>query len=94
MGLCGYKGPADAGGTVEIGYGIAPSRRNRGHATGAVRDMLAYAARDLSVSIVVAATSVDNLASQVVLKRNGFLPSGVTNDPDDGELVWWRNELH
>jgi RimJ/RimL family protein N-acetyltransferase len=93
VGLCGYKRPADAAGTVEIGYGIAECRRNSGHATRAVRAMLAYASGDPAVTAVIAATSVSNIASQTVLERNGLRRTGTTHDPDDGELIWWRKEL-
>jgi RimJ/RimL family protein N-acetyltransferase len=90
VGLCGYKQPPAADGKVEIGYGITESRRNQGHATRAVSAMLVLARRDPSVSTVVAATSVDNIASQTVLERNGFERTGMSDDPDDGRLIWWR----
>ncbi len=93
VGLCGYKRPADADGTVEIGYGIAECRRNCGHATRAVSAMLTFAGRDPAVATVVAATSVGNVASQTVLERNGFIKTGKSYDPDDGELIWWRHDL-
>jgi RimJ/RimL family protein N-acetyltransferase len=93
VGLCGYKQPPDAGGNVEIGYGIARLRRNRGYATKAVGAMLAFARRDPCVATVVAATSEGNAASQGVLERNGFEKTGKSEDPQDGPLIWWRHEL-
>jgi len=93
VGLCGYKLPPTADGVVEIGYGIAPCRRNLGHATRAVRAMMELARLDLAVSHVVASTAVANAASQTVLKRNGFAQSGASHDPDDGHLIWWRLKL-
>jgi len=93
VGLCGYKQPPTADKRVEIGYGIAECRRNRGYATRAVRAMLEFARRDPTVSNVVAATSVSNEASQSVLERNGFERTGTTDDPEDGTLIWWRCEL-
>jgi RimJ/RimL family protein N-acetyltransferase len=35
IGLCGFKGPADADGVIELGYGIAPQFRGQGLATEA-----------------------------------------------------------
>jgi RimJ/RimL family protein N-acetyltransferase len=93
VGLCGYKQPPNADKRVEIGYGIAECRRNRGYAGRAVHAMLEFARRDPMVSSVVAATSVSNQASQSVLERNGFARTGTSVDPDDGTLIWWRCEL-
>src|SRR5476649_1333458 len=93
VGLCGYKQAPTEDGKVEIGYGIAKCRRNRGFASRAVNAMLAFAHRDPAVSSVVAATSVSNEASQSVLERNGFEQTGTSDDPEDGTLIWWRREL-
>src|SRR5579862_5199290 len=76
VGLCGYKHPPKPDGSVEIGFGIAATRRNRGHATGAVALLLQQAARDDAVQTVIAETHIDNLASQNVLRRNGFAERG------------------
>jgi RimJ/RimL family protein N-acetyltransferase len=93
VGLCSYKQPPTEDGKVEIGYGIAAGRRDRGHASSAVGAMLDTARRDSTISVVVAATSVTNIVSQRVLERNGFARTGVTYDPDDGELIWWQSIL-
>ena len=87
VGLCSYKRPPSPQGEVEIGYGIAASRRNRGYATRAVAAMLAHARRDPAVRVVVAGTVPDNAASQRVLERNGFKRVGECPDPDDGSMV-------
>ncbi len=91
---------------IEIGYGIAASRRRRGSATAAVRALVRdrdegrFGARlDL-----VAETSADNVASQRVLEEAGFTraasggsavasgsPSeGSRLDPHEGELLRYR----
>lgn len=93
VGLCSYKQPPSIEGKVEIGYGIAAGRRDRGYASRAVRAMLDHARRDSTISIVVAATASANIVSQRVLERNGFLRTGVSYDPDDGELIWWQSIL-
>ena len=55
-----------------IGYWIDGARNGRGLATGAVREILAFAFEDLALHRVEAATLVDNVPSQRVLEKNGF----------------------
>jgi RimJ/RimL family protein N-acetyltransferase len=88
VGLCGYLRPPAAG-EVEIGFGIAASRRNRGHATAAVGAMVHAATADPSVSRLAARTSLTNIASQRVLERNAFTRAGTDYDEVDGEMVRW-----
>lgn len=90
VGLCGYKRPADADGAVEIGYGVAASRRRCGHATRAVALMLDQARADPLVLSVVAETALDNIPSQRALEANGFMRVGERTDAEDGELILWR----
>src|SRR5689334_7149205 len=93
VGLCGYKLPPSEDGKGEIGYGIARGRHGNGYASHAVRAMLEQARNDASISTVTAATATANLVSQQVLERNGFVRTGTSYDPDDGELIWWRRDL-
>ena len=93
VGLCSYKRPPAADGGVEIGYGIAESRRGRGHATGAARLLIEEAKADPAVRILLAETAVDNLASQAVLRKCGFADIGRGIDAEDGEVMLWRLEL-
>ena len=87
VGLISFLGPPSAG-AVEIGYGVAASRRDRGHATRAVALAVAHAAaQGLDV---LAATSTENRPSEIVLERNGFQRCGERSDPSDGRLVLWR----
>ena len=78
------------GGVVQIGYGIAPSAQGRGHATAAVAALLAWARTDPRVSAVYAETRIDNIASQRVLARNGFVQMGQRLDDEDGEVFCWQ----
>ncbi|MBM6583877.1 GNAT family N-acetyltransferase [Microvirga sp. BT689] len=75
---------------IDIGYGIAPSRQGRGHASGAIAHIVEWACSDPRVTAVTAETSVHNHPSQRVLERNGFLRIGERMDPEDGELICWR----
>jgi len=93
VGLCSYKQPPSNDGKVEIGYGIAAGKRDRGYASRAVRAMLEHARRYHTISVVVAATASANIVSQRVLERNGFSRTCVSYDPDDGELIWWQSIL-
>jgi RimJ/RimL family protein N-acetyltransferase len=93
VGLCGFK-DAPRGGAGEIGYGVAASRRNLGHASRAVREILTAVSGDSTIQTLLAETSVSNFASQRVLERNGFEVVGRRADPDDGELVLWRRAVN
>ncbi|MNV96606.1 Acetyltransferase (GNAT) family protein [compost metagenome] len=75
---------------MHIGYGVAPTRQGAGAATRAIAALLALARGDARISAVSAETSVDNIASQRVLERNGFLRIGERVDADDGSVVCWR----
>ena len=66
---------------VEIGYGIAPSRRGRGYATEALRAALLYVTAQGSVTAVVAGTDHDNPASRRVLEKAGFRCLGPPDAP-------------
>jgi RimJ/RimL family protein N-acetyltransferase len=93
VGLCGYKSPPDDMRTVEIGYGIAPERRQKGYATKAISLLLKEARADHAVDKVLAETAVANPASRTVLERNGFTHVGIRQDAEDGLLDLWRLDL-
>ncbi len=88
VGLCSIIRPPESG-ELHIGYGVAPSREGRGMATAAVAELLDWARSDPRVKSVSAETAVDNVASQRVLERNGFSPTGRRSDPEDGPLICW-----
>ena len=93
VGLCGFKRPPAPSGEAEIGYGVAEHRRGRGFATRAIALVVGEAARLEGASILVAETAADNLASQVVLERNGFVRTGTRHDHEDGDLICWTRSL-
>lgn len=92
VGLCGYIRPP-IGGEVEIGFGIAASRRNQGCARAAVAAMLEATSADPLVSTVIAHTAINNPASQRVLEHNVFAPVGTDYDASDGEVILWRRTV-
>lgn len=92
VGLCGYKRPPTEG-EVEIGFGVAPERRNLGYARAAIGALVAVAGQDPTVESLVARTATSNLASQRVLEINRFERTGHGYDESDGEIVCWRRIL-
>ena len=76
--LC-FKG-LDANGIAEIGYGILKDYQGQGCATEAVDAVVAWALHQPAVIRVEAETESNNRASQRVLEKCGFHPSGVTGE--------------
>ena len=72
--LC-FKGITEEG-TAEIGYGIAEDYQGCGYATEAVSALVDWALKQPGVSCVTAETEENNIASQRVLKKSGFIPMG------------------
>jgi RimJ/RimL family protein N-acetyltransferase len=87
VGGCGYKGPPDAEGCVEIAYGVNPDYRGRGYATEAAQALVAFAFDQGVVRLVRAHTRPENMASARVVAKCGFVQVGEVMDPEDG-LVW------
>ena len=79
MGDVGFKGPAKNR-TVEIGYGILPSYEGNGYMTEAVQAMIRWAFAQQNVDFVEAETDPDNRASQRILEKCGFVPTGKTGE--------------
>ena len=67
---------------VEIGYGLAASKRGLGYASEACTALVQVAFATGEVDYVDAETDVDNVASKAVLKRSGFTPL------NDFETAW------
>jgi RimJ/RimL family protein N-acetyltransferase len=87
VGQCGFKGPPDADGMVEIAYGVASDHERKDYATEAARALVAYALSIDQVNLVRAHTLPTSNASKRVLAKCGFQFVGEINDPEDG-LVW------
>jgi RimJ/RimL family protein N-acetyltransferase len=66
-----------AGGTV--GYWLAPWARGQGVMTKAVRAVVRWAAEEQAVTHLVLTTHPDNVASQRVAERAGFVRVGTTD---------------
>jgi [ribosomal protein S5]-alanine N-acetyltransferase len=80
----------------ELGYWIATSHQGQGHATRAVELTVALMAGELGLHRAEALTQMDNLPSQHVLRKCGFLPCGVyrshifTAGQWRDEIIWER----
>lgn len=84
IGGIGFKGGPESG-SVEIGYGLAPSARGHGYAAEAVVALLHVAAGH-GVATVIADTTPENVASQRTLIRAGFRLVGTDAEVDHTEL--------
>jgi [ribosomal protein S5]-alanine N-acetyltransferase len=75
-----------------VGYWIAATAQNRGHAGRAVGLVLQVMTDELELHRAEASTALENLPSQRVLRRNGFSPYGVAHSSIllDGS---WRDGL-
>ena len=87
VGNCGFKGPPDSDGAVEIAYGVAADYQGKGYATEAAQALVWYAFHSGKVRVVRAHTLPEKNASTRVLTKCGFRQIGEVIDPDDG-LVW------
>ncbi|MGW0420544.1 GNAT family N-acetyltransferase [Streptomyces sp. NPDC003015] len=63
-------------GTADLGYRVARHATGRGVATAAVRELCRLAATRYGLGTLCAATSHENIASQRVLAKAGFVPVG------------------
>lgn len=84
VGQCGFKGPPDSDGVVEIAYGVASDQERKGYATEAARALVVYAFSIDQVKLVRAHTLPGSNASKRVLAKCGFRYVGEINDPEDG----------
>jgi len=92
LGSCRFRAPP-AEGSVEIGYGVAPSQRGRGVATRAVERLLERAKASGQVTQVVAHILPENVASSKVVSRLGFSTGALQADHDGEMVVVWSKVI-
>ena len=63
-------------GSAKLGYRVAQHAAGRGVATAGARDLCGLAATRYGLRELMAATSRENVASQKVLTKTGFVPIG------------------
>ncbi len=71
-------------GTAKLGYRVAQHAAGRGVATAAARELCGLAATRHGLRALTAATSRENVASQRVLTKTGFVAIGPADPADIG----------
>jgi ribosomal-protein-alanine N-acetyltransferase len=79
-------------GTAELGYRVAQHVAGRGVATAAVQELCRLAAARYGLRTLRAATTYDNVASQKVLAKTGFVPAGPA-EPGGRPGTWYQRDL-
>jgi RimJ/RimL family protein N-acetyltransferase len=92
VGNCGFKGPPDPSGAVEVGYSIVPDYHRKGIGTAALRGLVEIAFDDERVARVTAETPASFVASRGLLEKCGFVAVSERTDPTDGDLVLYAVE--
>jgi ribosomal-protein-alanine N-acetyltransferase len=82
-------------GTAELGYRVAQHVAGRGLATATVRELCQLAAVRHGLHTLRAATSRENIASQKVLAKAGFVPAGPADPAHIGgkQGTWYQRDL-
>ena len=88
VGGCGFTGPP-MNNRVEVAYGTFKEFEGQGIATLACRKLIAIAKNEDINLIITAKTAPENNASTKILKRNGFLYSGIVQDHEIGDAWEW-----
>jgi len=87
VGSINLKGPPNAHGDVEIGWGVNEDRRRRGYAFEAASAVLKWAACEPGVRVFSATIPEDNVSSQELAKKLGMAR---TSETRRGLPVWIR----
>jgi ribosomal-protein-alanine N-acetyltransferase len=90
VGRCGFKGPPDAEGAVELAYGVESAQEGKGYATEAAGALLKFALSHNHVRRVRAHTLPEANAPTRVLTKCGFQHVGEVMDPEDGRVWRWE----
>ncbi|HVU78339.1 MAG TPA: GNAT family N-acetyltransferase [Gaiellaceae bacterium] len=80
------------GGVAEVGYRVAERAAGRGVATAGVLELCRVAASEHGVRALRARTTHDNVASQRVLAKAGFVAAGEA-DVAGRRGIWFEREL-
>ncbi|KAB8159566.1 GNAT family N-acetyltransferase [Streptomyces sp. 3MP-14] len=82
-------------GTAVLGYRVARHVAGRGLATATVRELCRLAVASHGLRTLRAAAARDNVASQKVLTKAGFVPVGPAEPADLGGKpgTWYRRDL-
>lgn len=87
IGSCGFAHPHQTL-EVELGYLLGRKFWNRGFATEAANACLNYGFEKLGFREIIAMTDLENISSQKVLKKTGFVRRGVEFFGGEENLVY------
>ena len=79
-------------GTANVGYRVAENVAGRGVGTATLRELCRIAATTYGLQSLSAAVAVENIASQRVLAKNGFVPDGPAELAGHAG-TWYRRTL-
>jgi [ribosomal protein S5]-alanine N-acetyltransferase len=79
-------------GTAELGYRVAQQVAGRGVATATVQELCRLAPAQYGLHTIRAAATHDNVASQKVLTKAGFVPAGPA-EPGGRPGTWYQRDL-
>ena len=79
-------------GTAVLGYRVAQHVAGRGVATATVQELCQLAAAKYGLRTLRAATTYDNVVSQKVLTKAGFVPAGPA-EPGGRPGTWYQRAL-
>ena len=79
-------------GTADLGYRVAQHVAGHGVTTATVRELCRLAAAQYGLRTLRAAVTHENVASQKVLAKAGFLPAGPAN-PGGKPGIWYQRDL-
>jgi RimJ/RimL family protein N-acetyltransferase len=94
IGMCGFVGPPDDLGVVEMAYGIAPGYEGQGYATEAAGALVQFARESGAVRMVCAHTLAEINASTRILEKCGFRKTGEVIDPENNRVWRWEKLLY
>ena len=94
LGTAGLLRPDWANRVAEVGYFIAPWARGHGHAARAVGMLARWALRELGLARIACDVDVENVASQRVALRAGFVREGVLRSVIEAKGRRWTLVAH
>lgn len=94
LGSCGFAGPPDAAGEVEIAYFTFPGHEGQGVATRMARALLAQCFPAAEGLRLIAHTLPQEGPSCRILRGLGFECLGPIEHPEDGTVWKWREPTH
>ncbi len=88
VGTCGFTGPPSSG-EVEVAYFTFPQFENQGIASAMLRHLIRIALSDVMMDRILAHTLPEENASTHILRKTGFIRSGMSEDEDVGTVWRW-----